>query len=273
MRKRYILLFLSILIIILPASVIISAPDNLKEGTLSDSSVDSGVYSSQSVTVEVTADSASKEINKNEVKPPANPKKFAYLTFDDGPSPSVTPKVLKVLDECNVKATFFMLGSSVQAYPSVVKDVYSKGHTIGNHSYTHKWNKLCANFRSEITKTNKAIEKAAGGYKVKFFRVPYGYKLQTSFKSYLKSLDMRTFIWNVDCKDSRAKGVPASKIYNSVAWSLDGKKDVVIILHDGKGHEQTAYALKKIIHELWRKGYGIKPLTPDVKINAKVEVK
>ncbi|MGE5473559.1 MAG: polysaccharide deacetylase family protein [Ignavibacteriales bacterium] len=273
MKKRYILLFLSILIIILPASIIISAPNDLKKGTLSDGSVCSNVYSLQMDKVDVIAVPAVKEVKKDEVKPPVNPKKFAYLTFDDGPSPSVTPKVLKVLDECDVKATFFMLGAYVQEYPSVAKSVYNKGHAIGNHTYTHRWNKICSNFKTEINKTNSAIEKATGGSKVKLFRTPYGYKLQTGFKNHLKSLGMRTFIWNVDCKDSRAKRVPAADIYNSVAWSLDGKKDVVVILHDGKGHEQTAYALKKIIYELWRKGYGIKPLTPDVKINAKVEIK
>jgi len=270
MKRYYVLCFLLILIIILPASVIISAPNNLREASLSNDSVSSNVYSSSGM---INAKAVKKQEEKHTIKPPVSPKKFAYLTFDDGPAPTVTPKVLKVLNEYNIKATFFMLGSCVAEYPSVAKSVYSNGHVIGNHSYTHRWNKICANFQSEINKTNKVIMKVTGGYKVGLFRVPYGNKPKSSFKKYLKSLGMRTYSWNVDCKDSRGKGVPAETIYNSVAWSLDNKKDVVIILHDAKGHEQTAIALKKIIPELWRRGYGIKPLTPDVNVNAKVEIK
>jgi len=273
MKRKYVLWFLIVLIVILPTSVIISAPKNSQEAPFINGSVSSSVYSSPVIQAEAEAKPTNKQEKKDSIKPPVNPKKFAYLTFDDGPSPTVTPKVLKVLDEYNIKATFFMLGSSVEEYPSVVKSVYSKGHAIGNHSYTHRWNKLCANFKSEISRTNKAIAKATGGYKVGLFRAPYGYKLQSSFKKYLQSFGMRTYLWNVDCKDSRAKKVSADTIYNSAAWSLNGKKDVVIIMHDGKGHDQTAYALKRIIQELWRKGYGIKPLTSDTKVNAKVEVK
>ncbi|MGE5328539.1 MAG: polysaccharide deacetylase family protein [Deltaproteobacteria bacterium] len=273
MKRYHIILFLTILIIILPASVIISAPDSLYGNFSVGDSVAGSVYSSPVVRVEAGAKLENKQKKKDTIKPPANPKKFAYLTFDDGPSSTVTPKILKVLDEYNIKATFFMLGSCIEEYPSVVKSVYSKGHEIGNHTYTHRWNLVCNNFKSEITRTNKVIEKAVGGYKVGLFRSPYGYKLRASFKECLKSLGMRTYGWNVDCKDSRGRGVPADTIYNNAAWSLDNKKDVVIILHDGKGHDQTAIALPKIIKELYRKGYGIKPLTPDTKVNAKVEVK
>jgi len=270
MKRNHVFLFLIILIFILSTSVIILAKSDSNQNS---GSVVSSVYSSPVISVDVNAKLISKQVKKNTIKPPVSPKKFAYLTFDDGPSPTVTPKVLKVLDEYDVKATFFMLGSSVEEYPSVAKSVYSKGHAIGNHSYSHKWNVLCANFKSEISRTNKAIFKATGGYNAKLFRTPYGYKLNSGFKKYLQSLGMRTYLWNVDCKDSKSKGVPAETIYNSVAWSLDNKKDVVIILHDGKGHDQTAYALPKIIKELWRKGYGIKSLTHDTKVNAKVEVK
>jgi len=270
MKRYYVLLFLIILILVVPTSVIISAKSDLPETNVS---VISSAYSSPVISVNVNDKLVSKQVKKNTINPPVSPKKFAYLTFDDGPSLTVTPKVLKVLDEYDVKATFFMLGSSVEEYPTVAMSVYSKGHSIGNHSYSHRWKVLCANFKSEILRTNKAIKKATGGYEAKLFRIPYGYKLNSSFKKYLKSLGMRAYLWNVDCKDSRSKGVPAQTIYNSVAWSLDNKKDVVIILHDGKGHDQTAYALPKIIKELYRKGYGIKPLTQDTKVNAKVEVK
>lgn len=273
MKRNYVFLFLIILIFILPVSIVVSTANNSTVCASVAANVSSDVYSSASGGLDLNVVKVDKKVTKPKIKPPVNPKKFAYLTFDDGPNPTVTAKVLEVLDEYDVKATFFMLGSSVDAYPSVAKSVYSKGHTIGNHTYSHRWNKIRANFRTEISKTNKAIEKAVGGYKVKFFRTPYGYKLQSGFKKYLHSLGMKIYLWNVDCKDSRAKRVPADTIYNSVAWSLEGKKDVVIIMHDGSGHIQTAYALPRIIEELYKKGYGIKPLTVDTKVNAKVEVK
>ena len=66
--------------------------------------------------------------------------KIAYLTFDDGPNPSITPKVLDILQKENIKATFFVIGKNVDTYPDIVKRAYNEGHYIANHGYDHNNN-------------------------------------------------------------------------------------------------------------------------------------
>ena len=84
--------------------------------------------------------------------------KTAYLTFDDGPSPNITTKILDILDEENVKATFFVIGKKVEEHPEIVKDAYYRGHYIANHTYSHQ-NVLLyqskESFLQEIKKTEK----------------------------------------------------------------------------------------------------------------------
>ena len=207
-----------------------------------------------------------------DISPPVNPKKFAYLTFDDGPDPKVTPEVLDVLKNYNVKATFFMLGTYVKNYPKLVIRAYDEGHYIGNHSYSHKKNiyKSLNTFKSEISKTSDLIYKYTGEYP-KLFRSPYGYKMNASYKKYLADEGYKIYNWNVESGDSRGHGVSSEKITNNVASSLGGKRDIVIIMHDGAGHINTARSLENIIIELWKHGYGIEPLTPDTVIKARVQ--
>jgi peptidoglycan/xylan/chitin deacetylase (PgdA/CDA1 family) len=215
----------------------------------------------------------SKNINSIDgISPPLNPKKFAYLTFDDGPDPKVTPQVLDVLKKYNVKATFFMLGRYVKDYSKLVKRVYDDGHYIGNHSFSHKKNiyNSLDTFKSEISKTSDLIYKCTGEYP-KLFRSPYGYTMNASYKKYLAEEGYKIYNWNVESGDSRGHGVSSEKIISNVANSLGGKRDIVIIMHDGAGHINTALSLESIIRELWKKGYGIKPLTPSTVVNAHIK--
>ena len=117
----------------------------------------------------------------NKIKELCNRKeKVAYLTFDDGPTKTVTPKVLDILEEEDVKATFFVIGKSVKNYPEIVKRAYEQGHYIANHGYSHNNNKLYESeqsFRNEIKDTDEAIGKAIGieNYSSHIFRFPNGY--------------------------------------------------------------------------------------------------
>ena len=212
--------------------------------------------------------------NIDGIYPPEYPNKFAYLTFDDGPSLTVTPIVLNILKQYNIKATFFMLGSSVENYPQIVKRVSNESHIIGNHTYSHKSQVYSSldRFKSEIIKTNKLVYDITGNYP-KLFRPPYGNKLSSSYKSFLKKEGLKTYIWNIDSGDSKGTNIPSSRIYKNVSNSLWGNRDIVIILHDSQGHFQSAKALKPIIKILWKKGYGIKPLTSETVLKAKVEMK
>jgi len=92
-------------------------------------------------------------------------KRQVYLTFDDGPSKTVTPKILDVLKENEVNATFFVLGNMVNYYPDIVKRAYNEGNYIGNHGYSHVYSQIYASeeaFFEEILKTEKIIAKAIG---------------------------------------------------------------------------------------------------------------
>lgn len=80
--------------------------------------------------------------------------KVAYLTFDDGPSSNITPKVLDVLKEEGVKATFFVLGQNVKTHPEQLKRIYEEGHYIANHSYTHKYSKIYASVDALLEEFN-----------------------------------------------------------------------------------------------------------------------
>ena len=94
-----------------------------------------------------------------------NEEKVAYLTFDDGPSKFVTPKVLEILKQNNTLANFFVVGKHVEEYPDLVKQAYEDGHFIANHGYSHNNSKLYKSkqdFINEILETDKSISKAIG---------------------------------------------------------------------------------------------------------------
>lgn len=215
-----------------------------------------------------------KAISIDGIYPPENPKKFAYLTFDDGPSPEVTPAILDVLKQYGIKATFFMQGTYINDHLRLAQRVYLEGHTIGNHSYTHKLKNLTSilKFKEETIKTNELIMKISGSYPY-LFRPPYGIRMTGSYLEFLRSKSLRIIKWNVESGDSRGKTVTSNKIYQNVADSLNTSKDVVIILHDGPGHIETANALRNIIKVLWEKKFGILPITESTKINGSAELK
>ena len=84
----------------------------------------------------------------------AKKEKVAYITFDDGPSSNITPKVLDMLKEEGVLATFFVMGMNVKAHPEYLKRAYDEGHYIANHSYTHKYSKIYASVDALLEEYN-----------------------------------------------------------------------------------------------------------------------
>ena len=111
---------------------------------------------------------------------PKSNEKIAYLTFDDGPTINATPKILDILKEENVKATFFVIGKYVEKHPEIVKRAFDEGHYIGNHGYDHNNSVLYKSnesFINEIKKTDIAIGNALGidNYCSHIFRFPNGF--------------------------------------------------------------------------------------------------
>ena len=175
----------------------------------------------------------------------ADSKKIA-LTFDDGPHPYYTQQLLKGLKERNVKATFFITGQNVKAYPEIVKEIYAEGHLIGNHTYSHiqLTSKNEESFKQEIVRTNEAIKEVTGQDTI-YVRPPYG----SWNKEFEKELNMFPVLWTVDPLDWCSSD--ASRIVRSVCSKA--KENDIILMHDQ--YKTTVTAALKIVDELTQKGY------------------
>lgn len=175
----------------------------------------------------------------------AGGKKIA-LTFDDGPHPYYTQQLLKGLKERNVKATFFITGQNVEAYPEIVKEIYAEGHLIGNHTYSHiqLTSKNEESFKQEIVRTNEAIKEVTGQDTI-YVRPPYG----SWNKEFEKELNMFPVLWTVDPLDWCSSD--ASRIVRSVCSKA--KENDIILMHDQ--YKTTVTAALKIVDELTKKGY------------------
>ena len=191
--------------------------------------------------------------------------KIAYLTFDDGPSKLVTPKILDILEAENIKATFFVIGKSVEEYPEIVKRAYDEGHFIANHGYDHNNSNLYKNaesFMNEIKKTDLAIGKAIGidDYCSHVFRFPNGFMapLYKSQKEEALSLllDMNyTYIdWNCLNNDSERK-YTNNQLLDNLKKSSNEKNTLVILMHDTKDVNDSSIVLEESISYLKSQGY------------------
>ena len=194
--------------------------------------------------------------------------KIAYLTFDDGPTSKSTPKILEILSEENVKATFFVIGKHVKQNPELVKQAYNDGHYIANHGYSHNNNKLYSSgdsFINEIKSTDLEIGKAIGidNYSSHIFRFPNGY-MASAFKSqkqqYAKLLNDINYAyidWNCLNKDSEKK-YTNSELLNNLKNSCKNKGTLVILMHDTSDVNETDLVLKDSIDYLKEEGYIFK---------------
>lgn len=194
-------------------------------------------------------------------------KPTVYLTFDDGPS-LLTPQVLDLLKKEEIHATFFLLGKEAERYPNIVKRIVKEGHSIGNHTYNHKYSELYPSFEkfwSQIEKTSGILEQITGE-RTKLVRVPGGTfgHFDAFYAYYLDQADYQVYDWNIDSGDSSRRGVPANEIIRQVKKG-PFPHEVHLLLHDGSGHAESVKALPEIIHFFKQIGYEFAPLTVKVK--------
>ena len=193
--------------------------------------------------------------------------KIAYLTFDDGPS-LVTPKILDILSKENVKASFFVIGKSVEAHPEIVKRAYDEGHYIANHTYSHNNNilyKSSESFANEVKKTDLAIGKAIGveDYSSLIFRFPNGfmsmhYKAKKKEAALILSKMNYVYIdWNCLNNDS-VKKYSSSQLLNNLKQSCKNKGTLVILMHDTKDVSNSSLVLEDSIEYLKSEGYSFR---------------
>ena len=186
------------------------------------------------------------------------------LTFDDGPS-SVTPEVLDVLKENNIKATFFILDYSEQS-KSMIQRIIDEGHTLAIHGMSHDYSKIYASAEATLenfTSLQKKIKKDFN-YDVKYVRFPGGAS-NTISRNYCEGVmteavkkvqeeSLEDYDWNVDVDDAGSARTP-SEIYNNFVDGILPGVENIVLMHDGEGHMPTAKALQEIINYAKENGY------------------
>ncbi len=189
--------------------------------------------------------------------------KCVYLTFDDGPS-AVTESVLKVLDEFQIKATFFVVGTCVKKYPDILKKAYERGHSIGIHSYCHEYKKIYYDGNSLLEDINlcvNTIKSVIPDYKRKIFRFAGGsFGLRQEYIDLVTSNGYTYFDWNASVQD--AEGVPYSpqELCQNAINTSGNKSKIILLMHDGANKVKTAEALPYIINYYMNNNYIFKTL-------------
>jgi peptidoglycan/xylan/chitin deacetylase (PgdA/CDA1 family) len=185
------------------------------------------------------------------------------LTFDDGPLPAYTNRILDLLAAECVKATFFMVGRMVQAYPAVVRRIYSEGHTVANHSMTHPFtfHKMSVDQAShEIEGAFAALRTALGDPKAvvaPFFRFP-GLLRQTSVEQYLAAHNYMA--WSIDLAADDWTHINNQEVARRAISRLEARGKGILLLHDIQ--PATALAMPEILRELKARGFKIVHVVP-----------
>lgn len=189
--------------------------------------------------------------------------KEVVLTFDDGPWPERTPAVLKALSDQCLKATFFAIGKHATWHPEILKEVAAAGHTIGNHTWSHK--DLARNpYASDIEQTKQEVEMgvsavhmAVGGPTAPFFRAP-DLQHTTLLINYLAERNMAIFSADVDSFDFKAK--KPEQVVKTVMTKLEKRGKGIILMHDFQ--RNTAEALPELLNQLKAGGYKVVHMVP-----------
>lgn len=193
--------------------------------------------------------------------------KTMYLTFDDGPSEENTRKVLEILRERNIKATFFLVGENVRQHPEVARQIVAEGHTIGIHCDHHDYDALYASVDSYVSDFEKARQTVyeVTGVETNLFRFPGGsvndFNKKTG-KAIIREMTDRGYIyydWNASLEDAVKNPDPKQLVENGVSTTL-GRKKVVLLAHDVVG--STTLCLEELLDSLPE--YEMKPLNGEV---------
>jgi peptidoglycan/xylan/chitin deacetylase (PgdA/CDA1 family) len=171
------------------------------------------------------------------------------LTFDDGPHPTRTPRVLEILAAAHVKAMFFEIGRNAAAHPDVARSVLSAGHTVGSHTFSHpNMARIDERHAESEVESGDASVSLALGFKpgdLPFFRFPYGAKTPLE-QGFVSRRGNTTVFWNMDSQDWKIRD--PHRLFLNVLSELDRAKHGIILFHDI--HEQTVIVLPHVLAEL-----------------------
>ncbi len=202
-----------------------------------------------------------------------------YLTFDDGPSDN-TDSILDILDDYNIKATFFVVGKDVDTYGDAYKRIVDDGHTIGMHSYSHNYSAIYSSkeaFESDFNEIHDLIFDVTG-VDSKFYRFPGGSSNKLSnigmypFISFLNEEGVEYFDWNVSSGDATSAAFTSAELVDNVMTDVVKYKTSVVLLHDSRGKQATVEALPELIEALQQEGAMILPITDDTTVIQHISV-
>ncbi|MFN4875375.1 MAG: polysaccharide deacetylase family protein [Aphanizomenon sp.] len=178
-------------------------------------------------------------------------KKVIALTFDDGPWPNTTAKVLDILKKNRIKSTFFVVGQNVKNYPDLTKQIVADGHIIANHTWHHWYHQMNAQAAAyEVANTGDIIYQTTG-VRTSLFRPPGGI-MNNGVAAYAKNNKYAVIMWSADSMDYSRPAVP--RLMNNIF--REAKPGGIVLMHDGGGdRSNTVKALPEIISRFRKQGY------------------
>lgn len=185
-------------------------------------------------------------------------RKTAYLTFDDGPIPEVTPFVLDELKKYNAKATFFCIGKNVEKNSAIAGRIISEGHTMGNHTYSHQsgWSMRTADYLRDAERCREVLIPYTGPGR-QLFRPPYGKLTPAQYRELKNTYSI--VMWDVLSFDFDIP-TPAEKVLHNVLQHTGAGS--VIVMHDSlKARPKVTFALPEILRQLSNRGYSFESIT------------
>ena len=228
---------------------------------------------------ETTEDNTSEETSDNSSDEPSSEAeqvsvdeseldKAVYLTFDDGPSEN-TEEILDILDEYDVKATFFVCGHDDEETIPLYKEILDRGHTIGLHSYSHNYSSIYDSlkaFQKDFYKIQDFV-KDCTGETITLYRFPGGSSNTVSnvdmdeFIKWFNEIGVTYYDWNVSSEDAVSNDYNAEDVIDVVMKEVKDHSESVVLMHDTAAKGETVRALPTLLSKLQKKGYTILPIS------------
>lgn len=197
--------------------------------------------------------------------------KVAYLTFDDGPS-EITQKVLDFLKKNDIKATFFVIGRTDDFSKQMYKRIVSEGHTLALHTYSHTYAEIYTSEKAFFDDLNKlkSLLIAETGVSPKYMRFAggsgnttsknYSIGIMTKLTKAVLDNGYKYFDWNVSSGDASPNPYPPNVIASNILNAINGKNELIVLMHDSSGKQAVLDALPEIIEGLKKANYRFAPI-------------
>lgn len=199
--------------------------------------------------------------------------KIVYLTFDDGPSVACTTKILDILKENDIKATFFLVGKITEEKKEIVQRIIDEGHTIGIHSYSHDYETIYQSVDAYLADFEKLWTQLYEefSYKAEIYRFPggsvnsYNYTVCHQIIAEMYRRGFVYFDWNASAEDASSRTPSSNTIENRILRGVRRADRSIVLMHDSEKMTNTVEALPRVISELKEDGYSFDKLDRTVK--------